>query len=58
MSGKWWNGEAFLKEATFVEFERPLVFAETQQKGGNEPVRISVCGAYHEECPCPADRKP
>lgn len=33
-SGRWWNGEEFLKEATFSEFERPLVFAETQEEDG------------------------
>jgi hypothetical protein len=28
------NGEEFLHEATFSEFERPLVFAETPEKEG------------------------
>jgi hypothetical protein len=33
-SGAWWNGEEFLKETTFLEFERPLVFAEKPETDG------------------------
>lgn len=33
-SGAWWNGEEFLKETTFLEFERPLVFAEQPETDG------------------------
>lgn len=33
-SGAWWNGEEFLKETTFLEFERPLVFEERPETDG------------------------
>jgi hypothetical protein len=33
-SGRSWNGEEFLNEAIFSEFERPLVFAETEKEDG------------------------
>jgi hypothetical protein len=33
-SGAWWNGEEFLKETTFLEFDRPVVFEETSKADG------------------------
>lgn len=33
-SGAWWNGEEFLKDTTYLEFQRPLVFEETRENDG------------------------